>query len=98
MKIRYVGPHDAVDVDGLGTVQRGEVIDVAAEVAGRVPSPRVVAAHLELAAAVEAIDHDGAQALREEIVGLDVGAGLLAQSDVWELVAAKKSKGEEGQP
>lgn len=33
MKYRYVGPHAAVDLDGVGTVTRGEPVDVPAGVA-----------------------------------------------------------------
>ena len=28
MKFKYVGPHDAVDLPGVGTVERGRQIDV----------------------------------------------------------------------
>lgn len=88
MQIQYVGPFDAVDLDGVGAVARNATISVPSELAGRAPSPRLSAAMLELTAAMEAIDHHGAAALREEIVSLDAGAGLLAQPSNWVPVKA----------
>lgn len=102
MQVKYVGPFDAVEVDGVGIVKHGETVDVPAELAGRPPAARVEAAHVELRDAVAALDHERAKALREEIVDLDHGAGLLAQSGVWQAVSSKSSKaavgGEEAQP
>jgi len=70
--------------------------------AGRPPVPRLAAAHLELHEAISALDHPGAAALREEIIGLDPGAGLLAQAGTWEPAATTVKKaavsGEEAQP
>lgn len=83
MQIIYVGPFDAVDVDGFGTVQRDTPISVPSELAGRPPVPRLAAAMTELHEAIGAIDHDRAVALREEITGLDAGSGLLAQPSNW---------------
>jgi len=36
--IRYVGSHDAVDVPGVGTVERGDYLSVPAAIAGTAPS------------------------------------------------------------
>jgi hypothetical protein len=91
MQIKYVGPFDAVELDGVGVVAAGQTIDVDPAVAGHAPSPRLAAAHLELHAAIGALDHELAKALREEIIGLDPGAGLLAQSDNWQAVTTTKS-------
>lgn len=33
MKFKYVGPHDAVDLVGVGTIQRGKTADVSGAVA-----------------------------------------------------------------
>lgn len=30
VKVKYVGPHDAVEVDGVGVVKRGEPVEVGA--------------------------------------------------------------------
>jgi hypothetical protein len=91
MLIRYVGPYDAVEIDGVpGSVKRGETVDVPAAVAGKAADPRLEAAHLEHAAAVAAIDHVGAMRLRDEILTLDAGSGLLAQSANFEAVKAAK--------
>ena len=102
MQVKYVGPFDALELDAVGVVKRGDVIDVPADVAGRAPDARIDAAHLELHAAIEALDHERAKALREEIIGLDAGAGLLAQPANWQAVPSKSSKaaasGEEAQP
>lgn len=105
MKVRNISPLGALELPGFGEVPAGGVIDVPADgppgtvFAGRPPAARVQPAHLELAAAIEALDHELAAALREEIIGLDPGAGLLAQSDNWQPVAkATKPTAEEAQP
>lgn len=75
MKIRNINPLGAVELDGVGIVDAGAVIDVPADgppgtaFAGRPPEPRLAAAMAELAEAIAAIDHDRAKALREEITG-----------------------------
>ena len=89
--IQYVGPSDAVEmVIGSTTVvaKRGEPIKVADDVAGTASDPRVAEAMLELRTATAAHDHLLAQSLKEEIIGLDMGSGLLAQAD-WVLVDPK---------
>lgn len=86
MKIRYVGPHDAVEVAGL-TVGRGKTIDVPDEVAGTPPVARLAVAMTELAAATAVRDHPLQAELRAEIAELDYGTGLLAQ-DTWEAVTS----------
>jgi hypothetical protein len=92
--VKYIGPSDAVDVDGVGTVKRGETVSVLTVIAGRKPEARFLAACEELVEAMAAQSHDDAARLRDEIVGLDAGEGLLAQTAVWESVATKNEKGE----
>ena len=92
MQVKYIGPFDAVELEGVGIVAAGQIIDVSDEVAGRAPDARVAAAHRELHEAISNLEHERAAALREEIIGLDVGAGLLAQSGNWQAVAAKAAK------
>lgn len=90
-KLRYIGPIDEVELpDGI-TVKRNHQVDVTDEVAGAPPDPRLAEAMLELAAAVDAHDHNTAAELRGEISRLDYGTGLLAQ-DTWEAVAKKDDK------
>lgn len=91
MKVTYVGPHDAVDVVGVGTVARGDTVDIPDEIAGRQPDPTLEQAHRDLATAIGATDHNRAKELREHILELDPGAGLLAQIDAW--APAKKKRG-----
>jgi hypothetical protein len=100
MKVRNVSPLGALELVGFGVVDAGATIDVPDEFAGHAPDPRVAAAHLELAAAVAALDHTLAVELREEIIGLDPGAGLLAQVDNWQPVtkSSKPAIAEEAQP
>jgi hypothetical protein len=106
LKVRNISPLGALDLPGVGLVDAGAVIEVPADgepgtvFAGRPPAARLAAAHLELHAAISALDHPGAAALREEIIGLDPGAGLLAQAGTWEPVTVKKAAagGEEAQP
>ena len=92
--VRYIGPSDEVDIPGIGSCKRGETISVPTDVAGHAPDPRVAVAMTELADAIASIDHDRAQALKNEIIGLDSGAGLLAQS-TWEQVTTKQKKDDE---
>ena len=33
MKLRYIGPHDAVEVDGLGVVERDATVEVKGKLA-----------------------------------------------------------------
>jgi hypothetical protein len=94
VNIRYIGSHDEVDVPGVGTVKRGQTISVPAELAGRPPAERLEPAMVELHEAITAIDHERAKALREEIVDLDPGVGLLAQPTNWEAVKAATKKDE----
>jgi hypothetical protein len=89
--LRYIGPHDAVDLDGVGTIVRGEPVSVPTAVAGRKPAKRYLEAMDELVAAMAAINHDDAARLRDEIIELDPGEGLLAQPDNWETVTAKEA-------
>ena len=101
MQVRNVSPLGALELVGFGVVEAGAVIDVPTEVAGHAPDPRVVVAHLELHAAIEALEHSLAAALREEIISLDAGVGLLAQFDNWQPVTKTTSKpaiAEEAQP
>lgn len=106
MKVRNVSPLGALDLPGYGTVAAGAIVDIPADgpagsvFAGRPPSPRLAAAHLELHQAIEALDHDRAVALREEIIGIDPGSGLLAQFDNWQPAtkSGKTTEAEEAQP
>jgi hypothetical protein len=91
MNLTYVGPFDAVEVAGQ-IVKHGETISFSSDIAGRAPDPRIDAAHLELADAVASLDHDRAIALRDEIIGLDHGTGLLGQPSNWLPAKAKKTK------
>jgi hypothetical protein len=83
MNIQYIGPFDSIDVEGVGSVTRNQVISVSSAVAGHAPDARVEPAMLELREAIETLNHNRAVALREEIAGLDFGTGLLAQSTNW---------------
>lgn len=107
MRVRYIGSFDAVEVTGIpGVVTRGEIIDVPAELAGRIPAPRVAVALAELVDA-EAVIRDAAStdearaasqqrsdALRAELAAADTGAGLLAQIANWEPVKLSNTKGD----
>lgn len=80
MKTVSLLPPDDLTVPSLRLVcVKGVPVDIPENVAGREPDPRVAEAMAELAAAVAAIDHERAKALREEITTLDHGVGLLAQ-------------------
>lgn len=72
-------PPADLDVPGLGSVQAGVAVDVPDHIAGRPEDPRREAAMIEHAAAVAAINHEAAARLRDEIIDLDMGEGLLAQ-------------------
>lgn len=98
MKVTYVGPHDAVDVVGVGTVARGDTVDIPDEIAGHRPDPTLDQAHADLAEAVAALDHNRAKELREHILELDTGAGLLAQTDAWVPATKKKGKADDVAP
>jgi hypothetical protein len=67
-------------IPGVGETDEHGVIDVPDDVAGTPPDPRVETLMVEHRAAVEANDHEGARQLKEEIIGLDKGSGLLAQA------------------
>lgn len=92
MKIKYVGPHDEVELPDGRTVKRNHQVDVADDVAGHAPSRRLVPAMRELHEAIAAHEHVDARALRDEITGLSDGSGLLAQFDNWEKVVAPPKK------
>lgn len=57
----------------------GVAVDVPDEIAGRSPDPGLEAAMDAHRAAVTARDHNEAARLRDVIIGMDPGAGLLAQ-------------------
>lgn len=86
--ISLIPPAD-LTVAGLGDVYAGQPVDVPRAMAGVATDPRREPAMHELKAAIEAIDHEAAQALRDEIAGLEAGYGLLAQG--WALAAPAKS-------
>jgi hypothetical protein len=95
MKIKYVGPFDAVEVpvgpDRFVVVESGGVIDLPVALAGRPPSKE----YLELVAELEKVhaDHHARAAVIEQLAGVDVGEGLLAQPSNWEPAApAKETK------
>lgn len=92
MKVKYVGPSDAVVITVNGVeveAKRNHQIEVPDAVAGRPPDPRLEEAMLEHRAAVLASDHNWARQLEDEITRLDYGEGLLAQ-DIWQAVEKKK--------
>lgn len=91
MKLKYVGPHDEVELPGGLTVKRNHQIEVPDELAGKAPDARIAEAMVELHDAVENHDHPAGVKLRKEIAELDFGTGLLAQ-DTWEVVAHKKDE------
>lgn len=77
--IRYVGPHDEVEIAATGqVVKQGETVDAAADIVGRAPS-----------GAPTVTDDDGVEMPNPEY---DPGAGLLAQVDAWQPGKAEKSK------
>jgi hypothetical protein len=91
MKITYVGPFDAVELDTPSiTVKRDETIDVPVSVAGRAPDARVAEIAAELAESY--FDHAKRSALLAELVDLDHGAGLLAQTSNWTPAAPAKKE------
>lgn len=92
MKLRYVGPHDEVELPDGTTVKRNHTVDVSDELAGHAPSRRLVPAMKELHEAIAAHEHLDAKALRDEITELSDGSGLLAQFDNWEKVATPVKK------
>lgn len=96
MKLKYIGPHDEVELPDGSTVKRNHTVDVSDELAGRVPSRRLVPAMKELHQAIAAHEHLDAKALRDEITNLDDGSGLLAQFDNWEKVADPAKKAPKG--
>jgi hypothetical protein len=91
--LKYIGPIDEIEVEGVGSVKRDVPVSVPTAIAGRAPDARLGAAMIELRDAINALDHNRAAALRDEIVGLDPGEGLLAQS-TWVLVSKSKQEDE----
>lgn len=77
-RVVYVG-NDADGVEALGRLfAPGVPVDVTVEEAGRLPATRRAKAMDQLLVAIEAADHHRAAELRDEIVDLDAGYGLLA--------------------
>lgn len=70
------------------SARKGQPIEVPQALAGRLPDPRLEPAMQELRDAIAALDHATAQARRNEIAGLDMGEGLLAQG--WTLAPIAK--------
>jgi len=73
-------------IPGVGFTDEHGIIDVSDEVAGRPPDERLeglMAAHRDAQG-----DHVEQVRLREEFIGLDKGAGLLAQ-DTWKPYGTK---------
>lgn len=91
VKVKYVGPFDAVEVVGL-VVKRDQTFEVDETVAGHPPEQRWTQALVELRDATSARpDHVRAARLRAELAGLDPGDGLLAQTDNFQPVNPGKA-------
>lgn len=93
MRIRFVGVNGAVVIPDLGgqVIEPGQVFEVSDAMGGRPPVPRIAEAMEELRVATADPNlHHVARALREELIGLDYGAGLLAQPSNFEPVAKPK--------
>lgn len=81
--VRYIGPHDAVEV-GRHVVQQGEMIAVPPSLAGRPPDPRVAEIHAALAEIVDLKEYRTVvKQMTSELANLDHGEGLLAQVENW---------------
>lgn len=89
MKVKYIGPHDEVELPDGQNVKRNHQVDVSDDLAGHPPEDRLAEAYAELA--VEGFDHYARVRLQHEITTLDWGSGLLAQSDAWRPVESKKA-------
>lgn len=87
--ITYIGRHDRVDVDEIGRVDdngvaRGETVEVPDELAGTPPDARfLVIMYEELPAAAARLDHQAQRDLKEELIDLSAGSGLLAAHRQW---------------
>lgn len=82
--ITYIGPHDAVEVDGLGVVKRGETVDCPPEIANGTKATGKP--FLDVKTGEETDDDTGA----ENPLYHPGFAGLLAQSDNWKRATGKK--------
>jgi hypothetical protein len=69
---------DGVGFVPLGTVKAGVPVEVPDWAVGRSPDPRVEECCREINAATGSLLHDRRAALKEELIGLDTGSGLLA--------------------
>lgn len=84
MRVKYCGPLDEVELVGVGTVQRGEVLNVPKELLGRAPGYVT-----QMVAQVE-LDEDGTARLVEADAEVwDPGEGLLGQPENWEPAEAR---------
>lgn len=96
MKLKYIGALPEAEIhlrnEQVVTVKHNHQFDVPDDEAGHVPDVRLEPAMAELAAATAASDHVLAAKLRDEIAGLDMGDGLLAQTDNYAAVDTKASK------
>lgn len=97
MQVRYVGPFDAVEIDGVGTVANGAVIVVPPAVAGTPPTAKRLAAEAALIAAdglPMSERHQAVKDAKEILIDLagEMGSGLLAQVGTWEAVAPEKKE------
>ena len=95
-KVVCVSPFAPLEVNVQGrwlTVGRDAVVDVPAEVAGRVPSAAWLQAQVDLYAAEHAVprSHEECARLRALVIDSDPGAGLLAQPENWQ-PAPKEAK------
>lgn len=80
MKVQHVSKSKQT-IPGVGETDEHGVIDVADELAGRPPAPRIAEALAELNVEPR-LPHEEAVRLKDEIGKLDYGSGLLAQ-DSW---------------
>jgi hypothetical protein len=71
-------PPDDLEVVGLGTVRKGVPVDVPADMAGWAEDPAREPAMIRLRDAIAGINHEDAQALRDQIATMEMGHGLLA--------------------
>ena len=97
MKIRFIGVNGAIVIPDLGAhiIEPGDVFEVSDALGGRPPSPRIALAMEELRIATgDPTKHHVAAALRDELIGLDCGAGLLAQDANFVPAVAAKPKPE----
>lgn len=90
MGTKMLIPPADLDVAGLGSVYAGQAVEVDDDMAGVAPDPRIEKASIELNEAIARQDHETAAELREEIIDLEHGRGLLARG--WKLASKDTPK------